>query len=184
MQKTLSIRAMAQVGVLTAVLAVLSQISIPLPSGVPITLQTLAVALCGFVLGAKRGALSVALYILLGGIGLPVFAQFTAGLGTLLGMTGGYIVGFIFIGLIYWLAVSLFGKKLWVQIVSLLLGLAICYAFGTFWFMTVYAKQSGAIGLATALSWCVIPFILPDLAKLGLALVLSRRLTPVLKLNR
>ena len=173
---------LAYIAIGAVLIAICSWISIP--TTVHFTLQTFAVFFVLSLLGGKRGTISVLIYILLGAVGLPVFAQFTAGLGTLLGMTGGYIVGFIFIGLIYWLAVSLFGKKLWVQIVSLLLGLAICYAFGTFWFMTVYAKQSGAIGLATALSWCVIPFILPDLAKLGLALVLSRRLTPVLKLNR
>ena len=119
--------------------------------------------------------------MLLGAVGIPVFAQFTSGIGTLLGMTGGYILGFIFIGLIYWLAVKLFGKKLWTEAAALVLGLIVCYAFGTAWFMHVYMQQSGAIGIAAALSWCVFPFILPDLAKLALALILARRIAPVLR---
>ena len=65
---------------------------------------------------------------------------------------------------------------------SMVLGLALCYAFGTAWFMFVYARQSGAVGLGTALAWCVIPFILPDLAKLALAVFLSDKLRRALHL--
>ena len=160
------------------VIAVCSWISIP--TTVPFTLQTFAVFFVLSALGGRRGTLSILIYILLGAAGIPVFSQFTSGFGILLGLTGGYIVGFLFIGLIYWLAVYLAGKKLLTEIVSLVLGLAVCYAFGTFWFMRVYMQQSGAIGIATALGWCVFPFIIPDLVKLGLALVLARRLQPVL----
>ena len=160
-------------------IAVCSWISIP--TTVPFTLQTFAVFFVLSALGGKRGTMSVVIYILLGAVGIPVFAQFTSGIGILLGMTGGYIVGFIFIGLIYWLAVKLFGKKMWIEAAALVLGLIVCYAFGTFWFMHVYMQQSGAIGAATALSWCVFPFILPDLAKLALAITLARRIAPVLR---
>ena len=80
---------------LTAVLAVLSIINIPMPSGVPITLQTFAVALCGYVLGSRWGTLSTFLYVLIGTIGVPVFAGMQAGVGILLGPTGGFLFGFI-----------------------------------------------------------------------------------------
>ena len=79
------------VGVFAAVLAVLSQISFPLPSGIPVTLQTFAVALCGYALGCKRGTLAVLVYIVLGAVGLPVFANFSGGFGSLVGLAGGYI---------------------------------------------------------------------------------------------
>ena len=82
------------VGVFAAVLAVLSQISFPLPSGIPVTLQTFAVALCGYALGCKRGTLAVLVYIVLGAVGLPVFANFSGGFGSLVGLAGGYIYGF------------------------------------------------------------------------------------------
>ena len=65
----------------------------------------------------------------------------------------------------------------------MVLGLVVCYAFGTAWFMVVYARTTGAIGLWTALGWCVFPYIIPDLAKIALALMLSKRLAAVLKLR-
>ena len=120
---------------------------------------------------------------MLGAVGIPVFAQFTSGIGILLGSTGGYIAGFIFMGLVYWLIVHFLGKKTWVEILAMVIGLAVCYAFGTAWFMVVYAHANGPVGLAMVLAWCVIPFIIPDLIKLGLALTLAWRLSPVLKLQ-
>ena len=156
---------------------------ISIPTTVPFTMQTFAVFFVLSALGSKRGTAAIILYMLLGAVGIPVFAQFTSGIGILLGSTGGYIVGFVFMGLVHWLIVHLFGKKLWVEILAMVIGLAGCYAFGTVWFMIVYAQTNGAVGLAMVLAWCVIPFIVPDLIKLGLALTLARRLSPVLKLQ-
>ncbi|MGM9601111.1 MAG: biotin transporter BioY [Faecousia sp.] len=162
-------------------IAVCSWISIP--TTVPFTMQTFAVFFVLSALGGKRGTVAIVVYVLLGAVGIPVFAQFTSGIGILLGNTGGYIVGFVFMGLVYWLIVHFLGKKLWVEILAMVIGLAVCYAFGTAWFMVVYTRANEAVGLATVLAWCVIPFIIPDLMKLGLALTLARRLSPVLKLQ-
>ncbi|MBS7298607.1 MAG: biotin transporter BioY [Eubacteriales bacterium] len=156
---------------------------ISIPATIPFTMQTFAVFFVLSALGGKRGTASIIVYVLLGAVGIPVFSQFNSGLGALLGNTGGYILGFIFTGLVYRLIVQFLGKKLWVEIFSLIIGLAVCYSFGTAWFMIVYTKANGAVGLATVLSWCVIPFIIPDLVKLGLALTLARRLSPVLKIQ-
>jgi len=156
-----------------ALTAVCSWISIP--STVPFTLQTFAVFCVLSLLGGKRGTVSIIIYILLGAVGMPVFAGFTGGIGILLGTTGGYIIGFILMGLLFWLAEHFFGNALPVRIVSMLAGLLVCYAFGTGWFLWVYARQSGAIGIGTALSWCVLPFILPDLAKMALAVGIAGR---------
>lgn len=156
-----------------ALIAVCSWISIP--STVPFTLQTFAVFCVLSLLGGKRGTVSIFIYILLGAVGMPVFAGFTGGIGILLGTTGGYIIGFILMGLLFWLAEHFFGNALPVRIVSMLAGLLVCYAFGTGWFLWVYARQSGAIGIGTALSWCVLPFILPDLAKMALAVGIAGR---------
>lgn len=84
-----------QTAAFSAIIAVLAQLAIPMPSGIPITLQTFAVALCGFFLGPFRAVLSVILYILIGGIGIPVFANLHGGLHFLMGSTGGFIIGFI-----------------------------------------------------------------------------------------
>ena len=89
------------------------------------------------------------------------------------------MVGFLFICLSYWLATGLFGKKLWAEALSLTVGLLVCYAFGTAWFMLLYARTSGSIGIMTALGWCVFPFVIPDLVKLALALSLARRIPAV-----
>lgn len=172
---------LAYIALGAVLIAVCSWISIP--TTVPFTMQTFAMFFVLSMLGGKRGTTAILVYVLLGAVGVPVFANFTSGIGVLLGNTGGYILGFLFIGLIYWLMVHFLGKKLWVEILAMVIGLAVCYAFGTAWFLFVYTRANGAVGLTMVLSWCVIPFILPDLVKLGLALTLSRRLAPVLKLR-
>lgn len=171
---------MAYIAAFTVLIAICSWISIP--AVVPFTLQTFAVFLAVTVLGGKRGTMAVTLYVLLGAIGLPVFSEFTGGLGVILRNTGGYIIGFIFSALVMWLMESLFIKKLpakytlVIQAVSMVFGLLACYAAGTAWFMFVYMKDAGPIGLTTVLGWCVIPFIIPDVAKIALALMLGRKL--------
>ena len=172
---------MVYIAVFAVLIAICSWISIPMT--VPFTLQTFAVFLAVGVLGGKRGSLAVLVYILLGAIGIPVFSGFSGGIGILLGNTGGYIIGFLFSALVMWLIERFFGRKTWVLAVSMVVGLIVCYVFGTVWFMIVYAQNAGAVGLATVLGWCVIPFIIPDLVKIALALTLSKRLASVLKLN-
>ena len=162
-----------------ALIAVCSWLSIPFT--VPFTLQTFAVCLVAALFGVRLGLLTVAGYILLGSIGVPVFAGFKGGFGVLLGATGGYIVGFLFTAFITGFAVERFGRKLPVLIVSMALGILVCYAFGTAWFMVVYAGNSGPVGLLTALGWCVFPYLLPDAAKIILASLLTMRLHPILQ---
>ncbi len=173
---------MVYVAMFAVLMAICSWISIPMT--IPFTLQTFGVFLAVGVLGGKRGSLSILIFILLGATGLPVFAGFSGGVGVLLGSTGGYIIGFIFSALLMWLIEFLFGRKLLVLGISMVLGLIVCYAFGTAWFMVVYSRASGAIGLVTALGWCVFPYIIPDIVKIALALVLTKRLRAVLKLEQ
>ena len=78
--------------------------------------------------------------------------------------------------LVMWAMEKLPGKKSVMQIISMIVGLIVCYAFGTAWFMIVYSRANGAVGLATVLGWCVIPFIIPDVIKIVLAYGLSRKL--------
>jgi len=165
--------------VCAALMAVCSWISIP--TTVPFTLQTFAVFLTVGLIGGKLGTIAIIVYILLGAVGAPVFAGFSGGFSVLLGPTGGYIIGFIFSALVMWLIEKLMGHKLWVLGLSMVLGLIVCYAFGTAWFMVVYANNGNAISLATALGWCVIPFIIPDVLKIALALFLSKVLRKVIK---
>ena len=162
------------IGLFAVLIAICSWISIP--ATVPFTLQTLGVFLTVSVLGGRRGTLSVLVYILLGAIGLPVFSGFTGGIGILLGNTGGYIIGFLFSALTMWLISHLAGSGRIVQAVSMLAGLLVCYAFGTAWFMIVYTRGNGPVSLAVVLGWCVIPFIIPDLIKIAVALLIGSRI--------
>ena len=172
---------MVYIAMFAVIMAICSWISIP--ATVPFTLQTFGVFLAVGVLGGKRGSLSVLIYLLLGAIGVPVFAGFSGGLTAILGSTGGYIVGFLFSAIVMWVMEAVLGKKTWVLALSMVVGLLVCYAFGTAWFMVVYAKNSGAIGLMTALGWCVFPYIIPDVIKIVLALAICRRLAKAIRLQ-
>lgn len=166
------------IGVFAALMAICAWITIPMT--VPFTLQTFGVFIAIGLLGGKRGTLSVCLYILLGAIGLPVFSGFKGGIAALLGTTGGYIVGFVASALVMWAMSNLKIKNkvgsVFYRIGTMIVGLVVCYAFGTAWFMVVYTNTKEPIGLLTCLGWCVFPFIIPDLIKIGLAFVLSDRL--------
>ncbi len=166
----------------TAIITVCSQISIPLKIIVPFTLQTFAVFVIAALLGWKRGMISVVVYILLGLIGVPVFAQFSAGISTLLSPTGGYIIGFLFTAFIVGIMTDKLGKKVWVLTVSMVIGLLICYAFGTAWFIMIYNIRGDAMDLATSLSYCVYPFLIADALKIAVATVIVNRLDKVIKL--
>lgn len=170
---------MTYIALFSVILAICSWISIP--AEVPFTLQTFGVFLAVGVLGGRRGTLAVLVYLLLGAVGVPVFAGFVGGMGFLFGSTGGYLVGFLFSALVMWALEHFMGKKRWVLALSMMLGLLVLYTFGTIWFMVVYANESGAIGLWTALGWCVIPYIIPDLIKIIFALAICRQVTAVVK---
>lgn len=167
------------ISIFVVLITVCSWISIPLT--VPVTLQTFGVFTTVGLLGGKRGTLAVLVYILMGAVGIPVFSGFTGGIGILAGTTGGYIAGFLFSALIMWGMEKLLGRSTLVLAGSMVLGLLVCYAVGTLWFMAVYAASSGAVGILTVLGWCVFPFIIPDIAKIVLALIFTKRLSGVIK---
>lgn len=167
------------IAVSAVLIAICSWISIP--TTVPFTLQTMCIFLVLGLLGGFRGTISIILYVLMGMVGIPVFAGFSGGFAVLLSPTGGYIIGFIAAALIYWCITARFGSGTVSMIFGMILGQLVCYAFGTAWFMVVYARTSGAVGLMTALGWCVFPFLAADGAKIVLAYLLTRRLAPHLK---
>lgn len=173
--KNIRLRKMILSSVFCVLIAACSWISFPFPvTGIPITLQTLAIFLCLIVCGGKWGCASIGLYIIIGMIGVPVFSGFKGGIGVLAGPTGGYIIGFIFTGLLYMICEMVFKNlKLPVKIIVLFSGLLLCYTFGTVWFTLVYSKNTGNIGFGTAITYCVLPYIIPDIIKLGVAVSLS-----------
>lgn len=172
---------MAYIALFAVIIAICSWLSVP--ATIPFTLQTFGIFLTVGVLGGKRGTLSVLIYLLLGIIGIPVFSGFTGGVGRLLGTTGGYIIGFLLSAMVMWAMEQFLGKKRWVLAISMVLGLIVCYAFGTMWFMFVYVNSTGPIGVWTALGWCVFPYIIPDLIKIALALVLCKKLAQIIQIH-
>ena len=178
-RKKLKTVEIAYVGIFVAFIAVCSWISIPL--AVPITLQTMAVCITAGLLGTKKSVLAVVVYILLALIGVPVLSGFSSGVGVVFGITGGYIVGFIFTALIVGIMVKLLGKKVWVYALSMFLGIAVCYAFGTAWFIIYNNSNADAVTIGGALSMCVVPFIIPDLVKIAVATLICKRLNKYVK---
>lgn len=179
--KQTKIRDLAYIAVFTAIIAVLAQISIPMPGGVPFTLQTLAVPLAGVVLGPKRGTLSALLYILLGFVGVPVFTGFTGGPGHILGVTGGFIIAFPLMALLAGWGILYYDRQNgrargWIVLyASLIAATLVAYLIGMIWF-SVSTKGS----MAEAFALCVLPFIVTDIVKIavtgGLGVLLRRTL--------
>jgi len=155
---------------------------------IPFTLQTFAIFLVLLTIGGKRGTIAVVVYILLGLVGIPVFAGFKSGPATLIGPTGGFIVGFIFVGLTFWGLEVVFkklktstSKKIIFGIIEGVICEVVLYVFGVAWFMIMYTKNTGPVGLATVMGWCVIPFLIPDAVKLVLAVVTSVKTSLIVK---
>ncbi len=160
------------IGAAVALITICSWISIP--TTIPFTLQTFAVMLAVLLLGGMRGTIAITVYILLGAVGVPVFSGFTGGISRLMGPTGGYIIGFLGTALVMWAFEKILGKKLWVYITAIILGLVVCYTFGTVWFIKLYTADDGSKAtLAMALSACVIPYLIPEVIKVVLALTIG-----------
>lgn len=170
-------RDMIYISIFAVLIAICSWISIP--ATVPFTLQTFAIFLAVFILGGKRGCSAIIIYILLGFIGIPVFSGFTGGIGVLFANTGGYIIGFVFTGLFLWMTEKIYQKSIFLKIICSIISLLICYAFGTAWFIYLYSQKTSGIQIITVLGWCVFPFIIPDLIKLGIAILLGKRLSKI-----
>lgn len=177
-------RSLCYTALATALLCVCAWIALPL-GDIPFTLQTLGVFVIGGLLGWKRAGLAVGGYLLLGFIGVPVFAGFTGGVAKLIAPTGGYLLGFLGTGILCGLAGDAFAEKKGSRNtlalgVGMFLGVLLCYAFGTLWFVLVCA-QVGKVGVWTALSLCVFPYLPLDIAKIFPAVIITRKVRPLIE---
>jgi biotin transport system substrate-specific component len=172
-----SARNLALTAVMAAVLCVLAPWSVNV-GPIPLSLATLGVYLCVYLLGWKWGTVSVLVYLLLGAAGMPVFSSFSGGLGKLFGPTGGYLIGYLALAILTGLAVDHSSLRP-VHFAGMVAGTVALYALGTAW----YCFQSGT-ALGVALSKCVWIFIPGDLLKMAAALVLGPLLRRRLGLAR
>ena len=163
---------MVLIALMTAVTCVLGPLSIPLPfSPVPISLTNFAIFLAIFVLGMKNGTISFIIYLLLGAVGVPVFSSFRGGFQVLAGPTGGYLIGFIFLALIMGFALDHFDRKLVPTIIGMIIGMAVCYAFGTVWLANLLS-----LSFKEGLMMGVIPYLPGDAAKIIIAAIVGPKL--------
>ena len=167
MEKKLTTYQMAVTALMAAVMCVLGPLTVPI-GAVPISLANFVICLTAWLLGPKFGTLSVAVYLCIGLIGVPVFSGYGAGLAKLAGPTGGYLVGYLLLALIGGLFIEKSNGNPVVSGIGLVLGDAACYVLGTAWF--VFQMQCE---LGYALSVCVYPFIALDLAKIMVSCVVG-----------
>ncbi len=165
-------------GLMTAVIAVMSQISIPTPFGIPLTMQTFAICLCGYFLGLKYGFFSIMAFVLLGIMGVPVFSGFQGGISAIAGVTGGYIIGFIFLAVICGCS-EFFEFRKFGKIYSLILGvagLAVCHVCGVIQFSAITGS-----GIVKAFVTASLPFLIKDVISCFAAYAVASRLTVIIR---
>ncbi len=153
------------IALMAAVTCILGPLSITIPvSPVPISFTNLAIYLTVMILGWKKGVVSYLIYLLIGLAGMPVFSAFTSGPGKLLGPTGGYLIGFVFLALISGFFVEKFNGKIYMYAAGMVVGTAVTYAFGTIWL-----AYQAHMDFAAALMAGVIPYLPGDIVKILIA---------------
>lgn len=161
------IKDIAIISVAAAMICVVSPVSIPI-GDIPISLATFIIYLIAAIIGPKKGTISVLVYILVGIIGIPVFSSYRAGIGVIVGVTGGYIVGYIPLALLTGIFIYKCKGKIWMYPIGMILGTIVCYFIGTIWYMFNTNNN-----LISSLLVCVVPFLLFDLIKIVLSSVLA-----------
>lgn len=164
------VRNLTRSAVFSALICLCAWLSLPV-FGIPVTLQSFAIALCLLTLGGKWGSISILVYLCIGAVGVPVFSGFGSGFGALTGPTGGYLWGFLAGALVYWAVTAVAPQQ---KLLGILLMQAVCYGSGILWFSFRFFSHGS---FADLLASTVLPFLLPDAVKLGLAWFLAKRLT-------
>lgn len=170
---TCRVRDMVYIGLSAAMICICAWMSIPLPSGIPVSLQTFAVFASVGLLGTYRAIAAVTVYLILGSLGVPVFSGFRGGVDMLVGTTGGYLLGLLAAVLVSGGLIRVTSRIHGGDIISMFCGQLVCYVSGGIWYVFVYAPSE--TGLAVSLLVTTIPFLLPDVLKIFLASSVSKR---------
>ena len=172
--KSEQLRDLCHISVFAALIVICAQVSIPMPLGVPMTLQTFAIPLAGVVLGPRKGMFAVIVYVLLGAIGAPVFAGFKGGLGVLFGPTGGFILSFPLMTFLAGVCERK-GGTMWL-VTGLIAGAVVNYICGMVFFVFVMPSN-----FTTAFTACVLPFLPTAVIKIIMVAVSGRTIKTALK---
>ena len=164
----MSVRDICYAGLFAAVIAVMAQISIPMPLGVPMTMQTFAITLAAVVLGAKLSALSSLIYLILGAVGIPVLANFSGGFDKFVGPTGGFLISFPLMAFIIGWGAEHRKDFKGAYVLALIVGTLVNYVVGVALFCVV---TNGSV--AAGITACVLPFIPTAIIKAVLASVIG-----------
>lgn len=170
-----SLRKLIFSALFAALTAVCSQIFIPTGFAAPINLATFAVILAGALLGPFYGTMSQLCYLALGAVGLPVFVGFTGGIGTLFGITGGYLFGYAAAACVTGFLLQKHRQNRTITILAMIFGLLTCYALGTAWFMLLQKST-----FLSSIAVCILPYLPGDAVKIALAALLFPRLRRLL----
>ena len=175
--KKLSTKDICSIALFTAVIVIMAQISIPMPMGVPMTMQTFAITLAAVVLGAKLSTYSTLIYLLLGAVGVPVLAGFSGGLDKFVGPTGGFLISFPLMAFIIGFGVEHRKAFKGAYVVALVVGTVANYVVGVVMFCILTKSP-----VMTGITACVVPFIPTAILKAILASVLGFEIRKRLKL--
>ena len=171
----MQLRNMVFCALLASVICVFAPFSIPV-GPVPISLATFAIYIASTVIGRKQGVVSVLIYIAIGAVGVPVFSNFSGGIAKLVGVTGGYIAGYVFLAAIAGYIVDKNEGAFWAYPVGMAAGTLVLYAFGSCWF--IFTTENGILATITI---CVLPFLVGDALKIAAASAISFALRKLLK---
>ena len=167
--KIFAVRELCYISIFTAIISICAQIQIPMPHGVPLTLQTFAIMLAGVVLGAKNGTIAALIYVLLGAFGAPVFSSFSGGLGIVFGRTGGFILSFPLIALAAGIGTNK-DNRFWLA-TWLIIGFIINFTCGTLMFSAVMSMS-----LPVSFGFAAAPFIPTELIKIIILVIFGKRI--------
>lgn len=167
----MSVRDICYAGLFAAVIAVMAQISIPMPMGVPMTMQTFAITLAAVVLGSKLSTISSLIYIIMGAVGLPVLANFSGGFDKFVGPTGGFLISFPLMAFIIGWGAEHRKDFKGAYVIALVVGTVVNYVVGVAMFVVV-AHSTVAVGITA----CVLPFIPTAIIKAVLACAIGLNL--------
>lgn len=172
-KEKLTTRDLCMIGIWAAIIAVMAQIAIPMPMGVPMTMQTFAVTLSALVLGSKKGAMASLIYVLIGAIGIPVYANFTGGIHILFGPTGGFLISFPIMAYVIGLGAEYVADNKVIYWLMITIGTIVNYIIG----VIIFCIVAGA-GIEVALGACVVPFIPTAIIKALASGILGIKIRP------